>query len=435
MNKSQEQEALNRRIWALAWPLLLSNITAPLLGLVDTAVVGHLDSPVYLAAVALGANFFMFLYFSFNFLRMGTTGFTSQARGAGQATLVVLARALLLSTVLGGLLIVLQPGLRELGLWLLGGSAEVQDLARDYIAIRILGAPAALGNFALIGFAIGLHRTSVPLKMTVVMHSSNALLDFLLVQVWHFDVRGVATASAVAEYLGLIGGLFWLRREIFGDAWRALPAGALRQLAPMLRLLAVNRDIFLRSLALLAVFFFFTAQGARLGDTILAANAVLITFLLLLSNTLDGFANAAEALVGDAVGRDDRSALDAAVKATGRWTVLVAVLALAGFALGGAPLIRLLTDLPAVRDTAITYLPWMLLLPLTASAGFWLDGVFVGATRARAMRNTMVLATALFFPVWWFTTGWGNHGLWLAMNTWMASRGILMALVWRRVRG
>ena len=423
---------LNRRIWALAWPLLLSNITAPLLGLVDTAVVGHLDSPVYLAAVALGANFFMFLYFSFNFLRMGTTGFTSQARGAGEATLVVLARALLLSTVLGGLLIVLQPGLRELGLWLLGGSGEVQDLARDYIGIRILGAPAALGNFALIGFAIGLHRTSVPLKMTVLMHSSNALLDFLLVQVWHFDVRGVATASALSEYLGLAGGLFWLRREIFGDAWRALPAGALRRLAPMLSLLAVNRDIFLRSLALLTVFFFFTAQGARLGDTILAANAVLITFLLLLSNTLDGFANAAEALVGDATGRDDRRALDAAVKATGRWTVLVAALALAVFALGGAPLIRLLTDLPAVRDTATTYLPWMLLLPLTASAGFWLDGVFVGATRARAMRNTMVVATALFFPVWWLTTGWGNHGLWLAMNVWMASRGLLMALVWRR---
>ncbi|MBM7332122.1 MAG: MATE family efflux transporter [Alcanivorax sp.] len=435
MNKKPGQEALNRRIWALAWPLLLSNITAPLLGLVDTAVVGHLDSPVYLAAVALGANFFMFLYFSFNFLRMGTTGFTAQARGAGEATLVVVLRALLLSTVLGGLLILLQPALREAGLWLLGGSAEVQALARDYIAIRVLGAPAALGNFALIGFAIGLHRTSVPLKMTVLMHASNALLDFLLVQVWHFDVRGVATASALAEYLGLAGGLFWLRREIFGDAWRALPAGALRQLAPMARLLAVNRDIFLRSLALLSVFFFFTAQGARLGDTVLAANAVLITFLLLLSNTLDGFANAAEALVGDATGRHDRRALDAAVRATGRWTLMVALLALAGFALGGAPLIRLLTDLPAVRDTATTYLPWMLLLPLTASAGFWLDGVFVGATLAPQMRNTMILATLLFFPVWWLTRDWGNHGLWLAMNVWMASRGVLMALVWRRVRG
>ena len=426
--------ALDRRIWMLAWPLLLSNITAPLLGLVDTAVVGHLDSPVYLAAVALGSNVFMFLYFSFNFLRMGTTGFTSQARGAGEATLVVLLRALLLSTLVGSALILLQPLLSDAALWLLGGSAEVQGLARDYIGIRILGAPAALGNFALIGFAIGLHRTSVPLKMTVLMHSSNVLLDVLLVQVWHFDVRGVAVASAVSEYLGLAGGLFWLRREIFGAAWRALPVGALKQVAPMLQLLAVNRDIFIRSLALLTVFFFFTAQGARLGDTVLAANAVLITFLLLLSNTLDGFANAAEALVGDATGRRDRRALGAAVAGTGKWTLIIAAAALLAFVAGGGPLIRLLTDLPGVRDTATTYLPWMLLLPLTASAGFWLDGVFVGATLARQMRNTMMVATALFFPVWWLTSGWGNHGLWLAMNLFMASRGVLMGWVWYRRR-
>lgn len=159
--KALTRRALDRRIWLLAWPLLLSNITAPLLGLVDTAVVGHLDSPMYLAAVALGSNVFMFLYFSFNFLRMGTTGFTSQARGAGEATLVVLLRALLLSTLVGSALILLQPLLSDAALWLLGGSAEVQGLAREYIGLRILGAPAALGNFTLIGFAIGLHRKSV----------------------------------------------------------------------------------------------------------------------------------------------------------------------------------------------------------------------------------------------------------------------------------
>ncbi|ARB47600.1 MATE family efflux transporter [Alloalcanivorax xenomutans] len=423
---------LDRRIWALAWPLLLSNATAPLLGLVDTAVVGHLSSPVFLAAVALGGNVFMFLYFSFNFLRMGTTGFTSQARGAGDNTLVVLLRALLLSFAIGVALILLQPALRELSLWLLGGSDEVQALARDYINLRILGAPAALANFALIGFAIGMHNTRVPLKMTLLMHSSNALLDVLLVQVWHFDVRGVAAASAAAEYIGLAGGLFWLRRHIFGDAWRALPRHLLLQAAPMIRLMAVNRDIFLRTVALLTVFFFFAAQGARLGDSILAANAVLITFLLLLSNTLDGFANAAEALVGDALGRGRATELHQAVHRTGLWTLIVAVIALIGFALGGVPLIHLLSDLPAIRDTATHYLPWMLLLPLTASAGFWLDGVFVGATLAREMRNTMLVATLLFFPMWWLTRPLDNHGLWLALNLWMASRGLLMAWVWRR---
>lgn len=426
--------ALDRRVWALAWPLLLANMSTPLLGLVDTAIVGHLPSPSYLAAVALGGNVFMFLYFSFNFLRMGTTGFTAQARGAGDNTLVVLLRALLLAALLGGLLIVLHAPLRDLGLWLLGGSAEVQGLARDYINLRVLGAPAALANFALIGFAIGVHRTRVPLKMTLLMHTSNALLDYLLVWVWHFDVRGVASASAAAEYLGLAGGLFWLRKEIFGAAWRGLPHRALWQLAPLLRLLAVNRDIFVRSLALLSVLFFFAAQGARLGDTVLAANAVLITFLLLLSNTLDGFANAAEALVGEALGGARHADLKRAVAATGKWTLIIALAGLCAFALGGAPLIRLLTDLPDVRATAIAYLPWMLLLPLTASAGFWLDGVFVGATLARQMRNTMLTATALFFPVWWLTSGWGNHGLWLAINLWMASRGVLMGWIWWRRR-
>lgn len=420
--------SLNRRIWMLAWPLLLSNLTAPLLGLVDTAVVGHLDHPRYLAAVALGGNFFMFLYFSFNFLRMGTTGFASQARGGEKDTRVVLLRGLLLSTGLGLALIALSPLLRETGLWLLGGSDDVQALAGDYINIRILGAPAALANFALIGFAIGTHNTRVPLKMTVLMHSTNALLDILLVQVWHLDVRGVAIASATAEYVGLAGGLFWLRASLRPPTQRE----RLWQPAAMLALMAVNRDIFLRSLALLSTFFFFAAQGARLGDAVLAANAVLITFLLLLSNLLDGFANAAEALVGEAHGRNDQQALGQAIRATGRWTVACAALGLLAFSLGGVPLIHLLTDLPDIRDTAITYLPWMLLLPLTASAGFWLDGIFVGATWGAAMRNTMLVAVGIFFVLWALTRGWDNHGLWLAMNGFMAGRGMLMGWVLKK---
>ncbi|MEE3320752.1 MAG: MATE family efflux transporter [Pseudomonadota bacterium] len=422
--------SLNQRIWMLAWPLLLSNLTAPLLGLVDTAVVGHLSHPRYLAAVALGGNFFMFLYFSFNFLRMGTTGFASQAKGGKRDTRVVLLRGLLLSSALGVGLIVLSPLLRETGLWLLGGSDQVQALARDYINIRILGAPAALANFALIGFAIGTHNTRVPLKMTLLMHSSNALLDVLLVQVWDWDVRGVATASACAEYIGLAGGLFWLRQSLRPPRQRE----PVWQLSAILALMGVNRDIFIRSLALLSCFFFFTAQGARLGDTVLAANAVLITFLLILSNLLDGFANAAEALVGEARGREDHHALVRAIAATGRWTLGCAVIGLLLFAVGGTPLIGLLTDLPGIRDTAIFYLPWVLLLPLTASAGFWLDGIFVGATWGAAMRNTMLVSVVIFFILWGLTRGWDNHGLWLTMNGFMAARGLCMGWVlWRRL--
>lgn len=424
--------ALNRRIWMLAWPLLLSNLTAPLLSLVDTAVVGHLESPRYLAAVAMGGNYFMFLYFSFNFLRMGTTGFTAQASGGKQSTLIVICRALFLSTVLGILLIICNPWLRDLGLWLLGGSAEVQTLAAEYINLRILGAPAALANFALIGFAIGVQQTRVPFKMTVLMHGSNAILSYSLVYIWHFDVRGVAAASAMADYLGLFAALYWLRGEFNPQARREVIELGLLQLKPMLQLIAVNRDLFIRSLALLSVFFFFTAQGARFGDTTLAANAVLVAFLLILSNLLDGFANAAEALVGEAVGARDTSALHRYVKATGLWSAYIALGAFVGFLLLGAPLINLLTDLDTVRSVALDYLPWMLALPFTASLGFWLDGVFVGSTRAHDMRNTMLVAVAMFFLVWWLSQPMGNHGLWLAMNAMMLTRGLLMALVWWR---
>lgn len=428
------KQGLHARIRALAWPMLLSNITAPLLGLVDTAVVGHLPDPAYLAAVALGSNFFMFLYFSFNFLRMSTTGLASQSAGAGDNALVILARAGLLALAIGTALILFITPLRELGLTLLGGNDRIQDLARDYIDIRILGAPAALANFALIGFSIGLHNTRVPLVITVTMHSTNALLDFLLVTRLGLDVKGVAMASLAAEYLGLAVGLWLLRRRI-AEGLRDWPTRALKQLEPLLQLLAVNRDIFLRTLALLTVFFFFTAQGARLGETILAANAVLITFMLVLSNALDGFANAAEALVGDAHGRGDGAGMDRAVRATGLWSAGMALLMMLGFLAGGEQLIGLLTDIAEVRELAITYLPWMLLLPLTASGCFWLDGVFVGATLARGMRNAMLAATLLcFFPVWWLTRDWGNHGLWFSLNALMLARTLLMAALWRRYR-
>lgn len=423
--------ALNRRIWSLAWPLLLSNLTAPLLSLVNTAVVGHLDSPRYLAAVAMGGNYFMFLYFSFNFLRMGTTGFTAQAHGSAQSTLIVICRALLMSFVLGGLLIAFNPWLRDLGLLLLGGSEDVQSLAAQYISIRILGAPAALANFALIGFAIGVQQTRVPFKMTLVMHSCNAILSYSLVYIWHLDVRGVATASVIAEYLGLLAALYWLRGEFNPQARQEVMRLGLLRLKPFLQLVAVNRDLFIRSLALLSVFFFFTAQGARFGDTVLAANAVLIAFLLILSNLLDGFANAAEALVGEAVGAKDQPALHRSVKATGLWSCYIALGAFVGFLIVGSPLINLLTDLDDVRRVALEYLPWMLALPFTASLGFWLDGVFVGATRAHDMRNTMLVAVAIFFLVWWLSLPLDNHGLWLAMNAMMLTRGLLMGLTWR----
>ena len=252
--------------------------------------------------------------------------------------------------------------------------------------------------------------------MTLLMHGSNAV-SAIVWCIWHYDVGGVAAAS-IWPTTGPVCRLYWLRRVQSAGAREALELGLLR-LQPMLQLVAVNRDLFIRSLALLSVFFFFTAQGARLGDTLLAANAVLITFLLILSNLLDGFANAAEALVGEAVGAKDQPALHRSVKATGLWSGYIALGSFVGFLLLGAPLINLLTDLDSVREVALEYLPWMLALPFTASLGFWLDGVFVGATRAHDMRNTMLVSVAMFFLVWWLARPLGNHGLWLAMNALM----------------
>ncbi len=426
--------ALHGRIWRLAWPLLLSNLATPLLGLVDTAVVGHLNSPVYLAAVALGSNFFMFLYFSFNFLRMGTTGLVAQAEGQAASSLDVLLRGLFLALLLGLALIAVGPWLRELGLWLLGGEAAVQQLAAAYIDVRLLGAPAALANFVLIGVAIGLERSRVALGMTLVMQVANMLLDVLLVQVWHFDVRGVAIASMTAAWLGCFAGLYWLRDCWFGQLRQRLRQKGLLAWQALLPLLTVNRDLFIRSLLLLSAFFFFTAQGARLGDTLLAANAVLITFMLILSSLLDGFANAAEALVGKALGQGRWNRLQGAVSATGIWAIAVALLVLLAFVIAGDDLIHLLTDLPEVRQQAIHYLPWMWLLTLTAAAGFWLDGVFVGLTDARGMRNVMVVAMLVFFAVWWASLSWKNHGLWLALNALMLTRSLGMGALWWRHR-
>lgn len=422
--------SLHKRVWLLAWPLLLANLSTPLLGLVNTAVVGHLESPKYLAAVAMGGNYFMFLYFSFNFLRMSTTGLTSQAIGAQQPTLVLMLRALCLATLLGLGLIALNPWLSQLGLWLLGGSDEVQSLAAQYINIRILGAPAALANFALIGFAIGLQRTNLPLRMTFLMHSSNAVLSYCLVYIWHWDVAGVACASVVADYLGLIAALYWLRNEFNPAARQALRQHQVLALASFKAMLSLSRDLFIRSFALLSVFFFFTAQGARLGDEVLAANAILITFLLLLSNFLDGFANAAEALVGEAYGAKNQTALDNALSVTRQWTVYLALAAFIFFLLFAPTLIGWLTDIQSLQNTALTYLPWVLLLPFTASLGFWLDGVYVGATRSRDMRNTMLLAVAIFLVLWWCSIPLDNHGLWLALNGFMLSRGLIMMKAW-----
>ncbi|WP_336367794.1 MATE family efflux transporter [Marinobacter sp. C2H3] len=423
----------DRRLWALAWPLMLTNLTVPLLGLVDTAVLGHLDSPEYLGAVAVGANLFSLLYWTFGFMRMGTTGLAAQAWGRRDpfAQTALLLRSVLLAVAIGLVLIATHRPLIALGLTLMEPGPEVRALAAEYAAIRIWSAPAVLCQYTLVGWMIGMQAPRGPMVMLIVANGVNIVLDVLFVTGLGWNSRGVALATVCAEYgAALIGFALVLARRPRGAwPWPAL----LGRLADYLAILRVNRYLLVRTVTLLLVLAFFTAQGARQGEVILAANAVLITFLMVISNALDGFANAAEALVGEAVGRGSRRRFRAAFGSALRWSLWGSLLLTVVFVLGGRPLIGLLTGIEAVRATAIAYLPWLWLLPMAAVWGFLLDGVFIGATRTRDMQNTMLFAAlGVFLPVWWLSQGLGNHGLWLALISLMLGRALGMGWLFLR---
>ncbi|WP_421859048.1 MATE family efflux transporter [Marinobacter salarius] len=406
---------------------MLTNLTVPLLGLVDTAVLGHLDTPEYLGAVAVGANLFSILYWTFGFMRMGTTGLAAQAWGKRDefAQIALLLRSVLLAIGIGLLLILFHQPLIKLGLTLMNPSERVAALAAEYASIRIWSAPAVLCQYTLVGWLIGTQYARGPMVMLIVANGLNIVLDVLFVTGFGWNSRGVAMATVMAEYsAAAIGFYMVLKRMPDGQGFERALFGQLRD---YLRILQVNRYIMVRTIALLLVLAFFTAQGARQGDTILAANAVLITFLLIISNGLDGFANAAEALIGEAVGRNNRRQFKNVFRVAFRWSLWGSVLFTFAFVLGGRFLIGLLTGIEEVRATAWDYLPWLWMLPLASVWGFLLDGVFIGATRTRDMQNTMLFsALVVFLPVWWLTTGWGNHGLWFSLICLMLARAISM---------
>ncbi|NWN92074.1 MATE family efflux transporter [Marinobacter adhaerens] len=426
----------DRRLWALAWPLMLTNLTVPLLGLVDTAVLGHLESPEYLGAVAVGANLFSILYWTFGFMRMGTTGLAAQAWGRRDSfnQVALLLRSVVLAVGIGLLLILAHQPLIRIGLTLMDPSAGVTELAAEYAAIRIWSAPAVLCQYTLVGWLIGTQFPRGPMIMLIVANGLNIVLDVLFVTVLGWNSRGVAIATVIAEYgAAIIGFAIVLNRMPEGQR---LTRALIGTLADYLAILQVNRYIMVRTIALLLVLAFFTAQGARQGDTILAANAVLITFLLLISNALDGFANAAEALIGESIGKGSRKRFLVVFRCALRWSLLGSLLLTILFVAGGRGLVALLTGIEEVRTTAWQYLPWLWLLPFASVWGFLFDGVFIGATRTRDMQNTMLFsALVVFAPVWWLTTGWGNHGLWFSLICLMLARALSMGwLCWSHTR-
>ena len=417
----------DQRLWALAWPLMLTNLTVPLLGLVDTAVLGHLSSPEYLGAVAVGANLFSILYWTFGFMRMGTTGLAAQAWGQRDefAQIALLLRSVLLAIGIGLALILFHSPLIRTGLLLMDPSENVAGLASEYASIRIWSAPAVLCQYTLVGWLIGTQNPKGPMIMLIAANGLNIILDVLFVTLLGWNSAGVALATVIAEYSAAAVGFYMVFRKL--PEGQGFSRALFGQLDDYLRILRVNRYIMVRTIALLLVLAFFTAQGAQQGDTILAANAVLITFLLVISNGLDGFANAAEALVGEAVGQRNREQFRQVCQVALRWSLWGSVLFTVAFVLGGRLLISLLTGIEEVRLTAWQYLPWLWCLPLAAVWGFLLDGIFIGATRTRDMQNTMLASALLvFLPVWWLTTDWGNHGLWFALISLMLARALTM---------
>jgi len=423
-----------RDMWRIAAPMILSNISVPLLGMVDTGVTGHLDSPVYLGAVAIGGTIFTFLYLGMNFLRMGTTGIAAQHYGAEDydALRVSLGQALIVSFGVALLILLLQAPVGTLSLALLGGDAETQAHAATYFFIRVWSAPGTLANYALIGWFLGLQNARVPLYIFLAINLTNIALDLLFVIVLGMDVDGVALASVIAEYTGLALGITFALRELRRHPGRWVRE-RLTKLSAYMAFFAVNANLFVRTMALMFTFAFVTAQGARLGPAILAANAVLMNFQNLTALALDGIAHAAEAMVGKAVGKKDDRALRATVALTLRWSLYFAAAFTAFYVVTGPLIVRTLTDLPDVRATAMVYLPWLVFSPLISVWCFLYDGVYVGMTRAREMRNIMVFSTfGVFLPTWFVTQGFGNHGLWFALMAFLASRGVGMHLGYRK---
>lgn len=424
------------RVWALAVPMILSNLTVPLVALVDSAVVGHLPHAHQLGAVAVGAGFYTVLAALATFLRMGTTGFAAQAAGKNDSGAMrrILMQSLALAWLFAIVLATVALPLASLAFDVMQPSAELQELAHRFFQIRLLGMPAILMQYAVVGWLLGLQNARAPLAIMLVTNVINVILVVSLVLGLGWGVTGAAIASVCAEWSGVLLGLFlvWKRLNLLSGKtdWRAM-----QRWASWKPLLQTNRDIFIRSLALQAVFLSITLRGGHLGDATVAANALLLNGLLVCSYALDGLSHAIEALCGHAIGARKRQALRRALVVSGGWAALISILFSAGFALFGDRFIAMQTDMAVVRATAHDYIPYLALLPIIAVWSYVLDGLFIGATKALEMRNAMLLSVGLSLPLALALQGYDNHGLWIALLSFMGIRAVMMGLMtWKLAR-
>ncbi len=426
---------MNRRILRLAIPNIISNLSVPLLGAVDTAVIGHLDAVYYLGAIAVGSIIFDFIFWGFGFLRMGTTGLVAQAFGANQLkeTRIILARVLLVALSFSVLIVLVQIPVLKMSLWLVNASPEVEHYVQVYFSIRIFAAPATLALFGLNGWFLGMQNARFPMYVTILLNALNIVLNLVFVLIYDMNVAGVAWGSLIASYVA-VGFAIWLYSRRYHQPLGDISFDELIQLDALKKFFSVNSDIFIRTLCLVTSYAFFTAKSAETGDVVLAANTILLQLWYISAYGIDGFAFAAESLVGKYFGAKDREQLLKAIKGCMVWGLGIGVVGSAIYAIFGAQIVAVFTDQTMVLDAIQIVLIWTVFAPIVNSVCFIWDGVYIGATATPPMRNSMLVATLfIFIPVYYLTQNIvGVHAIWLAMITFMLARGVLLTLLAKR---
>lgn len=435
----------DKQILDIAVPSIVSNITVPLLGLVDVAITGHLGAASYIGAIALGGMLFNIIYWIFGFIRMGTSGLTAQSLGRGDTENVIrmLARSIAIAFAIALALLVLQVPLRELGLLIMQPTEEVRLLTTTYYNICIWGAPATLGLFALTGWFIGMQNSRIPMVIAITQNVVNIMVSLLLVFGVGMRVEGVASGTLIAQWCGFLMGAFLCWRRYFGKKpitndikplrYYLSPHTNTRHPSPITykAFFSINRDIFLRTLCMVSVMMFFTSASSWQGEVLLAVNTLLMQLYLLVSYIMDGFANAGEALSGKFYGAGDSDALKTTVRRIFFWGIITAAVFTVTYVTGGKPFLRLLTDEPSVVEASTSYVWWAYLVPFCSVAAFMWDGIFIGLTASRQMLQSMFVAAVTFFIVYFIATKYlGNHGLWLAFLCYMFVRGVVQTLLY-----
>jgi len=432
---------LNKKILDLAIPNIISNLSIPMLGIVDMALMGHMESDAYIGAIALGSLIFNFIYWSLGFLRMGTSGFTAQAWGRRDLpeTILVFSRAAFIAIIMSLLLLVLQGPIENFSFLVLKGETRVEELAMTYFRIRVWAAPAALGQFALLGFFLGMQNARLPMVVLVLTNVINVICNYLFVMKLGMGSDGVALGTVIAQYSGLFTALFFFRKY-FKRLFRYWSLEATIRWEKLRHFLLINSDIFIRTMCLVVVFSIFTARSASVdmqnsGDeTILAVNSILMQFFMFFSFLIDGFAHASEALTGKFIGARDRFSLVRSIRLLFLWGTGISILFTLIYLLGGNAIFRALTNNPDVIANAQPYFFWVVMIPLLSYAAFLWDGIFIGATAGPEMRNAMLLSTLLVFVPAYIMGGryLGNHGLWLAFILFMIARSVTMQVMAKR---